>query len=130
MLRWFASKEGAAGADIPRVASPEALENLLTADFVVFFKHSPSCGVSWGAHREVKRFAAANPDVPIHMVLVREDYAMSQRLAAVTGVPHASPQILMLRGGAVAAHTSHEGITVDQLAEMVASAGSSLRPRA
>jgi len=122
MLRWLSGAKPAPSADIPRIASREALEDLLAAEFAVFFKHSPSCSVSWAAHRHVKQFVADHPDVPIHLVLVREDYELSQRLAAHTGIAHASPQILMLRNGVIAAHTSHEGITADHLAEMAVSA--------
>ena len=58
----------------------------------------------------------------MHLVSVRQDYEMSQRIASVAGVKHASPQIIMLRDGNVVADTSHEGITADNLADMLQSA--------
>jgi len=63
------------------------------------------------------------------MLFVRQDYEFSQRLVKVTGIPHASPQILILRNGELVANTSHEGITASSLAEMIAAVDALRTPR-
>ena len=125
MFKWLArQQEGTPATDIPRVASPEELDRLLAQDLVVFFKHSPTCGVSWAAHHQVKRFLAAHPGAPVHLISVRQDRELSRRISEITGIPHASPQILVMRQGEAIADTSHEGITADNLSGMFASASS------
>src|ERR1700676_3602049 len=124
MFQWLSRRPEGPSPDIPRVASDEELDRLLAQDLVVLFKHSPTCGVSWAAHHQVRRFLAANPGTPLHLVSVRQDYEISRRIAEVTGIPHASPQIIVLRHGEVVAETSHEGITADNLADMLDTASS------
>jgi bacillithiol system protein YtxJ len=122
MFQWFSRRPEGSAPDIPRVASDEELDRLLAQDLVVLFKHSPTCGVSWAAHHQVKRFLADHPGAPVHLISVRQDREISRRVAEVTGIPHASPQIVVLRQGEAVADTSHEGITADNLTGMFASA--------
>jgi bacillithiol system protein YtxJ len=91
---------------------------LLREEFVIVFKHSTACPVSWAAHAHVSRFLRENPDAPIRMVRVIQERALSQKVAEVTGVRHESPQIIVLRSGEVVASTSHGRITHDSLNEM------------
>ncbi len=84
---------------------------------VVLFKHSTRCPISGAAYREMEKFTAEHPDVPCGIVLVVEDRPLSQHITEVTGVPHQSPQALVLSCGKVACHVSHYTITCRQLAE-------------
>ncbi len=125
MFKWLTRGQENTAADIPRVDSDEELDRLLGEDLVMFFKHSPTCGVSWAAHHQVKRFLAANPGAPVHLISVRQDREISRRIAELTGIAHASPQIVVMRQGEAVADTSHEGITADNLSGMLASASRS-----
>jgi bacillithiol system protein YtxJ len=52
-------------------------------------------------------------------VRVIEERPVSLRLAALTGVPHQSPQALLVRDGRALWHDSHRGITAEALAGAV-----------
>jgi bacillithiol system protein YtxJ len=115
-MQWFRSKGH--GSKIPEVQSVEQCTGLLRDDLVVFFKHSPTCPVSWSAHREVDRFLSDHPDVPVHLISVRLHRDVAQYLAQVTGVQHESPQILVLRNGVLVGDASHDEVTSDLLARL------------
>ncbi|OPZ85722.1 MAG: hypothetical protein BWY76_01285 [bacterium ADurb.Bin429] len=83
---------------------------------VVIFKHSTRCPISAVAEREMSRFAAEHPDVLCRQVLVVEQRPLSLRVAEVTGVPHQSPQVLVLRDESVVWKASHYGITCAEVA--------------
>lgn len=127
MLRWLRRGTDGPAADIPRIGSPEELDQLLAAELVVFFKHSPTCSVSWAAHQQVKRYLGAHPGAPFHLISVRQDFDLSQRIAQVSGIPHASPQIIVMRNGEVVADASHEEITGDHIGEMLTAASNPVR---
>lgn len=90
-------------------------EQLRRAPLALIYKHSPICGVSALAREEVVRFAEANPAVPVYQVDVIEARGLSRRLAEGLGVRHASPQVILLRGGTAVWATSHLGVTTDAL---------------
>lgn len=64
---------------------------------------------------EVEAFVAAHPDVPVYLVDVRAERALSQSTAARTGIRHESPQVIILRRGAAVWSTSHDDITADAI---------------
>jgi len=80
---------------------------------VLLFKHSTSCGVSARAHYEFQQWAAAQPPGIVLPALVRviEERPLSLRIAQVTGVPHASPQAILLWRDRALWHDSHQAIT-------------------
>ena len=110
-------KEGAAPpGSIPVLEG--SVDRLLREDSVIVFKHSTACPMSWAAHAHVTKFLRENPDAPVRMVKVIQERVLSQKIAEATGVRHESPQIIVLRGGEVAASASHGRITLDSLNEM------------
>jgi bacillithiol system protein YtxJ len=108
------------------VTSARAWLDALPADGLVFlFKHSPTCGTSALAHEEVERYAAADPATPVYLVDVIGQRPLSQDFAAVLGIGHASPQVILLRGGRPVWDTSHWRIRQDVMATEVTRARSS-----
>ncbi len=105
--------------ELPVISTPGDLEQLLRQPLAMVYKHSATCPVSWAAHKQMKRFHAEHPDVPIGMLTVQKDRALSNFIAQATGIQHASPQVILYRAGKPCFDTSHEGITVDELAEAV-----------
>lgn len=101
---------------IPEVKSQQECDALLANGRAILFKHSPTCAVSWAAHRQVLRFHAAHPDAPIYLVSVRRQRDLSWHIAARTGVEHQSPQVLVLSNGKIIVTASHAAITADLLA--------------
>ena len=107
-------------SNIPEVNTLEECNDLLRRDLVVLFKHSPTCPVSWMAHREMMQFRASQPDVPLFLVSVRRHREIARHIAASTGVEHASPQILVLRRGQVLGAASHDDVTAGLLQSLLA----------
>ncbi len=110
---------GGANHAMPILGPDADLEELMSEELVIIFKHSNSCPVSWAAHAQVTKFARDNPAIPVYMIPVIKERALSQKVAALTGVIHESPQVIVLRDGAVAASASHGDITVEGLSEML-----------
>lgn len=104
---------------IPEIATTSDCDALFEGDLAVIFKHSHSCAISWAAHAEVSQFMNRQPDVPVHLVSVRRQREISRHIATRSGVQHASPQVLVIRRGAVVADASHHEITANFLSQAI-----------
>ena len=91
------------------------LERAFGEPWALVFKHSTRCPVSSMAWREVAAFRKAHPGAVVYVVHVVEQRALSNALAARTGLRHESPQAILLEGGRVAWSASHEGVNVEAL---------------
>ena len=78
---------------------------------VVLFKHSLTCPISARAHREMQRLGGE-----VALVVVQRARAVSDEVAARTGVRHESPQVFVLRDGQAAWSASHFDITAAAVA--------------
>jgi bacillithiol system protein YtxJ len=94
-----------------KLGGAEDLERALSAPAFLLFKHSLVCPTSAAAFNEYRHFLAAGSDVPSAWLDVRGQRPLSQAVEARTGVPHESPQALLLRHGAVVWQASHGAIT-------------------
>jgi monothiol bacilliredoxin len=90
-------------------------------DVAVLFKHSPKCPTSVYAYHEVLKFRKDNPDVPVFLISVREERPLAVEISQRTGIPHASPQILVLQKGIVRSVISHDEITADEIGGLITS---------
>ena len=80
-----------------RARSAEAwLRSVPEAGPVVLYKHSPVCPVSARVVREVAAFAERFGQIPVYLVDVVTQQALSQDLARTLGVEHRSPQLVWL----------------------------------
>ena len=91
------------------------LDDLLAAHVAVIYKHSPVCGSSDMAIRQVEAFARACPSIPVYLVDVIRNRAVSDQVAQRLGVGHASPQVIVVRQGKPAWNASHWQVTADAL---------------
>jgi monothiol bacilliredoxin len=112
MLRWRSKQEDVANA-LPDLAQ------LKQQNLVVLFKHSPSCAISWAAEKQVKKFTADHPSVPVYTILVRQDRELSRQIAEFTGIRHESPQVIVMRHGVVVSDASHQDVTADFLTRAI-----------
>jgi bacillithiol system protein YtxJ len=103
------------------LTSIQEFDLLAGQELSIIFKHSPTCGISLLAHREVSRFCDMQPDAPVYLISVRRQRDIARYIAQRTGVQHESPQIVVLRRGDVLASSSHNAITVEWIASAVAS---------
>jgi bacillithiol system protein YtxJ len=105
--------------NLPEVDSIEECNSLMQKDLVVLFKHSPTCPVSWMAHREVMRLRTEQPELPIYLISVRRRRDVARLIEERTGVRHESPQIVVLRHGGVVASASHDDVTASAIKDFI-----------
>jgi bacillithiol system protein YtxJ len=111
-------------ADVRSLETPEdadrAVESSKTG-LVVIYKHSPICHLSEMAIVEFDAFVRSNEaPVSLYQVDVIGARPASQRLEAVTGVRHESPQVLVLSEGSVVWHASHRRVRAEDLSAQIA----------
>ena len=110
---------GKAMTDITRVETVAGLNEVLGADSAVLYKHSPTCGASLLAFKEVRRFAAGHPAMPVYMIDVIEGADLAAQAAERLGVTHESPQVIVLDHGTPVWNASHRRVTAAALAKQV-----------
>lgn len=103
--------------NLPEVDSIEECNSLMQGELVILFKHSPTCPVSWMAHREVMQLRAEQPHLPLYLISVRRRRDVARFIEERTGIRHESPQVIVLRGGAVVASASHDDVTASAIKE-------------
>lgn len=85
-------------------------------ELAIFYKHSPICGLSEIAIDEMTRYAKALPEgAALYYVDVIGSRKASQKIEAMTGILHESPQVLFVRQGQCFWHASHRKITAEAL---------------
>jgi bacillithiol system protein YtxJ len=99
------------------LSTEQEVDELFGKPLVIVYKHSTRCSVSSLAHREMEMFAAGHPDHEVFKIDVIEDRSVSDYVEERTGIPHQSPQLLVLRDGEVVWSTSHFGVTARALVE-------------
>lgn len=77
----------------------------------LIYKHSPYCSLSFVAEEQVRRFAGEGDTVPVTMIDVIRQRAMSDAIEDATGVRHESPQVLLVRDGRVVWNASHRRVS-------------------
>lgn len=105
-------------SEVVQIDDDERLKEALAEQVAVIYKHSPHCWISALANRQVKRFARKNVEVSVYRVDVIFDRVLSQKIADVTEVGHASPQAIVIRDGTIAGNLSHMSISSKNLAQL------------
>ena len=83
---------------------------------VVIFKHSTRCSISAMAKNRLERVAQTEGVSFYYLDLIRYR-SLSNLIAETFGVTHESPQVIMIRKGECIYDESHNGITMDEIAE-------------
>ncbi len=86
---------------------------------VIIFKHSTRCNISSMAKGRLDRSEAPQNVTFYYLDLIRFR-GISNKIAEVFGVPHESPQVLMIKNGSCTYDESHGAISMDEIAEMAA----------
>lgn len=110
------------GSNVKPLSSLEDLDACLSASQespVFIFKHSTACPLSSEAYRHVAAYAenAEAGDPPVYLVKVIEERPVSNKIAEILGVPHKSPQIILVNKGACVWTASHYGIREERIRE-------------
>jgi len=82
---------------------------------VILLKHGINCMISRAARTELDGFSRAHPDVALSAIEVTGKRELSNAVAERLGVRHESPQLLLVRDGAVAWKAEHFAITAAAL---------------
>ena len=82
------------------------------------FKHSTQCPISSEAQKELQKFLGDRPDVSAYQILVIENRPTSNDVAEAFGIPHSSPQIILVKDGVPVWNDSHWNITCERLEEV------------
>mgnify|MGYP006001255665 FL=1 len=78
----------------------------------IVYKHSPSCGVSYFALRNLNDpELLENPSIDFHLIDVISERSVSKNFAEKVNVRHESPQIFVLNQGEVIWHDSHNSVS-------------------
>jgi bacillithiol system protein YtxJ len=107
----------------PQLTSQDQVDALIAKPGPVWlFKHSDSCGVSAAALAEVGSYLAAHPGDASGMVVVQGNRQLSSWIGTRLRYVHQSPQLFLLRDGAVVWSASHWAITAEAMAGATATA--------
>ena len=88
---------------------------MLAEPVALLFKHSTTCWMSEMAEKTVRHFKRDTPDIPVYVIDVRFQRNLSRQLADDLGIPHESPQAILLRNGKPVWDASHLQITLDRI---------------
>jgi len=86
---------------------------------VVIFKHSTRCSISSMAKNRIERETPPENVVFYYLDLIRYR-SISNKIAEDFHVPHESPQVLLIKNGECIYEESHNGISMDEIAEQAA----------
>ncbi len=90
---------------------------------VMIFKHSTSCAISnMAIHRLERSWQPSEvPGLkPYYLDLLRYR-EISNKIAEIFGVPHESPQVILIKNGKSVYNTSHMGINFQDIKALVQS---------
>lgn len=88
---------------------------------VLIFKHSTRCSVSsMSLNRLLRNWKNEDHEkvIPYHLDLI-ENREISDRISQMFGVPHQSPQVLVIKNGKSVYDTSHFDISYPDIMEVV-----------
>lgn len=97
-----------------RISDRETWAQLLIASNerpILVFKHSNSCGISSAAYREMEKLENVN------FLEVQAARELSREIAAMTGVTHETPQVIVLRDGKAVWNASHFEVKAQVVSE-------------
>ena len=103
-----------------KLISEEQIDQVITESTerpVLLFKHSTSCSISSMAlDRLLRNWKTEDSDkiTPYYLDLIAFR-SLSNLVAARFGVPHESPQVLLIEKGKVTYHESHYGISYAEI---------------
>jgi len=73
----------------------------------VVFKHSTRCSISSLAKRRLEAHIPEDLSTPVYYLDLLRNRALSNQIAADSGITHESPQLLIFQNGTCILHASH-----------------------
>ena len=97
-----------------RIQDQQSLDRLFAESKlrpILLFKHSSSCGISSRAYREMEKLDDVN------LLEVQTARELSREVAAITGVRHETPQVIVLKDGKAVWNASHYDVDARSVSE-------------
>lgn len=105
-----------------RIQDRADLDRAVATTGFLLFKHSFRCSVSSRAFAAYRAFVATHPMAATAYLDVVAQRDLARAVAESSGISHASPQVLLFRGGQVVWHASHDDISAAAIATACAAA--------
>ena len=87
---------------------------------VLIFKHSTRCGISRMVLKNFERdYDIPETEMDLYFLDLLNYRALSQEISTKFNVMHQSPQVLVIKNGAVIYHDSHDYISVAKIKELL-----------
>lgn len=99
----------------------EEIKQLSMSKPVLIFKHSTRCSVSsMSLDRLLRNWKATDEDriLPYFLDLIA-NRSLSNEIENEFGIPHESPQVIIIKNGMAVYDTSHYGISYNEIMEQV-----------
>ena len=97
------------------IDTTEELDQVLGLPAALLFKHSSRCGTSRRALEQVERYSREEGALRVFGIDVIRRRDLSRQAAERLGIPHESPQAILLRSGTAAWDASHHRVTEGRL---------------
>jgi len=97
-----------------RIQDQQSLDRLFAESKlrpILLFKHSNACGISSRAYREMEKLDDVN------LLEVQSARELSREVAAITGVRHETPQVIVLKDGKAVWNASHYDVNARSVSE-------------
>jgi len=94
---------------INRLDDRDALDRVLREPRALIYKHSPTCWQSTFASRQVAQFTD-DQALPVYRLDVLAHADLARCVASTLGVPHESPQAILVTEGKAVWSASHFGV--------------------
>jgi bacillithiol system protein YtxJ len=84
---------------------------------VLIFKHSTRCSISSMALSRLENKWVDNPKIPVYFLDLIQHREISNKIAEIFNIEHASPQVLLIKNGQCFYTSSHSAISVADILE-------------
>jgi len=105
----------ASGDGLIPLREEEEYDRAVTAGIAVLYKHSDRCFACRRSLKQMRRLVEDRPDVPVYIVDVIGQRALSLQIAEKLQVRHESPQAIVLEDGRPVWDGSHFAVTAEAL---------------
>ncbi|MBC7695499.1 MAG: bacillithiol system redox-active protein YtxJ [Burkholderiales bacterium] len=86
-------------------------------DAILLFKHSTRCSISSMALSRLETRWQDNEKIPAYFLDLLNHRHISDEIASLYSIEHASPQVLLIKNGSCIYHNSHNGIVASEILE-------------
>lgn len=102
-------------SDISQLQDIKDLSKEQHIDAVLLFKHSTRCSISSMALNRLESKWNDDEQIPAYYLDLLNHRDISNEIADLFSVEHASPQVLLIKNGACIYHNSHNGINAAEI---------------